>query len=197
MALTSDEFTNEDIANIAMDILGESDITDFQTPTGKIETAAVRRLHDGVSVVMRLAKWSVARAAIKIGTSPRTDDLDYRAQSQLPDDCAKVWSVGGNEKGWTVVANGSEGGLLLHNAPGPIYLIYGRRLEAGEMPAQLARLCGAQLALDLVTTDRELTRKRNDVRAAFNEALRNAAWLGEGGADVVVGSDWLNAVRGT
>lgn len=142
------ERTDTDIANMAMDLLGEPPIADLEEPRTDLERRAQRRFHEARDFVLSQNWWKASRAEERLTLLSGVVDEEFPAQVQLPENCVLVWTVNGDQDGFEQIA-GPGGGRLAGRWSGAPRVVYGRRLSAAETPLYLQRLIAAQLALDL------------------------------------------------
>lgn len=192
------DITHNDIINIALDFLNKEEVGDIEQEAHDDLTRRIRaRYQQSIDYALQLAKWPEARTEKTIATATPRDQGAFRWEAPLPGDCLKVWTVSGLGSGWKRVRDFGAGRLLLNMEP-PVTVVYGRRIEPANMSDALRRLCGAQIALDVLPRAVLTTAEANAVRQSYRDAVfaANAMTGSEDGTDTPLRSTWLDAMEG-
>lgn len=186
-----------DLANMALDLLGQDDVEDIDEPTTAIERKIKRNLQTAIDVSLKHARWYVCRTVTSIAALSEEEEA-YPYLSQLPGDCLVVWTIGGDPKGWERRA-GPGAGRVAHAAGNPATIEYGRRINPDQMPTELALYCAAELALMCMRTPTvDLSAaKQESLKRERNERLMIAADLHamQGGVPEAVPSRYISALE--
>lgn len=192
--------TDTDIANYALDLLGEPPMGDIGAPDGPVERT-IARLYPAAKVeVLSLYWWSSQRRTQTLARLVNETDPEYGSLYPLPDNCVLVWTANGVEDGWLKI-NGQAGGRLAGNFGDTVSVVYGADLGPEALPEVLALLIGARLA-DLASSSNaiELPQRKLD-RIAKIVDQREARALdvvgSEGGSeDGAFHSRYIDALNG-
>ena len=187
-----------DLANMALDLLGQEDVEDINEPTTGIERKVSRNLDDAIEIALKQARWNACREVGSITALNEIEDT-YPYLSQLPGDCFVVWTIGGDAKGWEIRA-GAGAGRVAHSAGNPATIEYGRRIQPHEMPAEMALYCAAELALLAMRSPSvDLSAaKQQELKSERDERLMVAVDLHamQGGLIEAVPSRYIDALHG-
>lgn len=187
-----------DLANMALDLLGQDDIEDIEQPTNDVERKISRNINDAIDYSLKQARWNACRVVGSVAALDEPEEV-YAYIAQLPGDCLTVWSIGGDTKGWEIRA-GAGAGRVAHAAGNPAQIVYGRRITPAEMPVELALYCAAELAIlcmrgptvDLSAAKQEAIKRDRDERLMIAADLHAM----QGGLTEAVPSRYIAALEG-
>jgi len=191
--------TNVDIVNIAMRLLGKARLASLDPAVkdpGELIREAKASWQDAFDLAMKLEDWDECEESLSLPGSA-VDGDEAKIKVQLPGDCLKVRCVNDLTYGWTRRA-GPGAGVLIVEGVSPVKVTYTRRVPAGEMSVNLARLCGAQLAEDIKAHASLSKTKSDEVQAKYNLALKIMLGIdgAEDGTEQASTSSWLSAMDG-
>jgi hypothetical protein len=188
-----------DICNMALDLLKERAMGDYNAPDNALEEMVARNYPLAKEYVLKKHRWMVARQTVTGLAALSVTDAEYPTVIQLPADCLAVWTVNGFEDGWHRRA-GQGAGRLAGNFTAPASLVYTRNISEGEIPVELALAIGGQLAhLCKSGPTLDLSRgERADIAAEAIDRIDAAVdILGtEGGVSEVSESRFVETLRG-
>jgi len=194
------ERNETDIINMSLDILGKASIADIASArAGELVDAIKRRYQGAFNIALQMAEWPEIRTVRILPTAVTPPDDEFLNAVQAPSDLLKIWTINGSKRAFKRRRSGSQGeGLILTNAPVPITVIYGRRVPPAEMSEVLARLCAAQLAVDVKSHAALKTSKSQEVDGILRIAVRDANFItgSDDGTEVTLTSPWLSAMDG-
>lgn len=196
--MTTSQRSKTDIANYALDLLKEPPASDIDAPASGIERTVARLYGDAADATLKMHWWKAARATQMLATISATDD-EFKNVFQLPSDCLLIWTFNGREDGFERRFGQGAGRIAAHDV-GPARLVYGRRLEPGETPVEIALLIGANLAL-LASTAAGVELSDNDVARIqkIADQREETALLisgAEGGVEQQCRSRYVDAAHG-
>ena len=185
------------IVNEAFDLLGKAPVGDIEKPPpGEVYKRAKARYESVFDRAMKLSDWEECGKTLILPTGKGEDD-DPRYVVQLPPDCLKIWFVNGRTTGYARRA-GPGAGVLLVETSAPVTVQYARRLKPAQMTEELAQLCAALLAVKLIPHAGLTRNKKDDVKAALRDAVRDMLFVSgsEDGTAAPFESVWLDAIGG-
>lgn len=167
-----------EIANIALQMIGEQQITSFEDGTDNAREVLVR-FSTARDVVLRDHPWNFAKARTRLALLNETPAFGWDFQFQLPEDLIRVLHVALGEGTFHPFAHHTgryviEGNKLLANED-QAFMIYVRREKNTELWDPLAvEALAARLASELaitITDDRQFAAQlRDDYREKLQRA---------------------------
>lgn len=109
--------TDVDICNIALDHLGQPPVNSIENPTSTQEYILQRHYAKVRRSLLRQYVWNFAKARAMVSRAG-TPEFDYEDEYQLPNDCVRILSVGGERETTYKREYDIEGRKLLLNNGG-------------------------------------------------------------------------------
>lgn len=190
--------TRTDLANHALDLLGQEDVANIDEPVTDIERKIARNLGAALELSLKQRRWGFAREVRSLAALDESEDR-FQFLTRLPVDCLLVWTVNGKSDGWVLRA-GSGRGRLAHNGGNPVSLEYTKLLEPHELPTEFLLYCAAELAvLCMRTPTVDLSAaKQDELLRTADDRLVDAAAIhdAQGGETELVPSRYIDQLYG-
>lgn len=137
-----------EIANIAMQLIGEQPITSLDEDSDRARLAK-SYFRGAVDRALAAHSWTWARKRVLLSDATETPVFGYSYQYLLPADCLRVWSIAKDGIDLGVAQKWErEGDYLLTNVSGPLQVVFScRRNSYARLDQYLADVMGASLAL--------------------------------------------------
>lgn len=198
MAVGQSEQTDTDVVNLAMDLLGQSAISNINEPQLPIEKTLQRVWPIAQDTALKKHWWTPLRQEALLPALHEPDETGL-IEVQLPQDCLQVWTVNGSAKGWER-RQGQGAGVIAGHLYVPAKVVYAARLAVGQWPSELMLYVAAELAVLMASTQHvDLSRAdRRDLLDEREDRMLSAMdILGiEGGEVETVPSRFMDAVHG-
>ncbi|MDG4721588.1 MULTISPECIES: hypothetical protein [Thalassospira] len=137
-----------DIANIAMQLIGEQPITSLDEDSDRARLAKAY-FRGAVDRVLAAHSWTWAKKRSLLSDATETPAFGYSYQYLLPADCLRVWSI--EKEGISLGVTQKwerEGDYLLTDVSAPLQVVFScRRSSYARLDQYLADVMGASLAL--------------------------------------------------